>query len=109
MRRISPTLVAVFLGGVCVGNFGNQLLNVLRTPASPPADWPATRDAGGRATSTLEPGGAAFLADLRAQQGSVLAGTSLDASGAAEDRAEFAATLTDVQENLTEAEGRPGR
>jgi hypothetical protein len=106
MHRLSPTLIAVFLGGICVGSFGNQVLSALRTSTYSQPEFALPAAPGDIASAPLEPGGAAFLAEVRAQQGSVLAGTSLESAGAEADRAEFTAALKDVREGFPSAKER---
>jgi hypothetical protein len=109
MRRLSPTLIAVFLGGISVGSFGNQVLSALRTSPYSQPEFALPATPGDVASVPLEPGGAAFLAELRAQQGSVLAGTSLESPGAEADHEDFTAALKDVREGFPSAKERKVR
>lgn len=103
MRAISPTLVAVFLAGICVGSFGHQILEIARGWTNAPATDLSSLPIDGPPSPRLEPGGAAFLADLRAQQGSVLAGSSLETEQPGDENLEFAAALRDVQRSADTA------
>jgi hypothetical protein len=109
MRRLSPTLIAVFMSGVCVGSFASQILSAVRLPPRSQAELALPATPGEVSSASLKPDGEAFLADLRAQQGSVLSGTSLDSPGGEADRAEFTAAIRDVREASTSAEGKTRR
>jgi hypothetical protein len=90
-------MFAIFFAGAFVGALGSQFLEVLRPSANSRPQFefatampePLSREP----NAHLERGDVDFLNDLRRQQGSPLAGSSLESAEAAGDKGDFAAAL----------------